>query len=677
MKSLLMETTSIESLLGELVQRVSFRNDAEKDLIKKAINLGLKLHAVQKRASGEPYMIHPLHVGGILASLNMDSATICAGLLHDVLEDTYMSKIELAQEMTEEIAELVDGVTKIHILHAKTKSVQESETIRKMFLAMSNDIRVILIKLADKVHNMSTLQYLPPEKIQRIATECRDLYAPLAGRLGINGVRATLEDLSLKFLDSDAYKAIEEFVSSRQNEQEQFLETISREVLETAQKENIEVSVSWRAKHFYSIYLKWKRKGHELDDIHDILGARVVCSTVTECYGLLGLVHSRYKPIEGRFKDYIAMPKENGYQSLHTTVMSYGHLTEIQIRTKEMHQTAEYGIAAHWMYKEGKARAKDIELFKRIREWSQNIGDSPDLLQNLKEEILKDTIYVFTPKGKVVQLPKGATALDFAFSIHTEVGQHCFAAKADGAIIPLGQELKNTQVIEIITAQNARPHLNWLRYARTARARGKIRHWLTHNDPSIFSDRNILAKKPEEKAPEEKVEKEKKAEVHPVIPETTQRVAQSKIGIRMGKEDNFLVKFAHCCKPLPGDAIIGFISRGRGLIIHKANCSNLKAIKDFQERRVEVEWDAHTTRSVKKFRVIAKRSPDLFSQIEGAIRRYNGHLIEGRVDEDNQGRWIGNFTMELDQEDELLKVVKAIRSIPAVSLIQKLEEGNG
>ncbi len=665
----MMKSMTAEDLHRELFQLIQELDTADRNLVQRSVDLAFRLHEGQTRASGEPYIVHPLHVGGILASLKMDAATICAGLLHDVLEDTPTTKDELARLTSAEVAELVDGVTKIHILHAKTKSLQEVETVRKMFLAMANDIRVIMIKLADKVHNMSTLQYLSEERKTRIATECLDLYAPLAGRLGMNKMRATLEDLALLNLHPEAYREIENFVRMREAERENFLQKVAESIRRDALREGIPVEVSWRSKHFYSIYSKCKKKQVELSEIQDVLGARVIVDTVSECYATLGLIHARYKPIEGRFKDYIAMPKENGYQSLHTTVMIEGFLTEIQIRTHQMHHTAEYGIAAHWLYKEGGAPPRDAEIFRRIREWSQSMENSADFMEGLKEEFLKDTIYVFTPKGKVIQLPKGATAIDFAYAIHTEVGNHCYAAKADGAIIPLNQELRNTQVIEIITAQNSRPHLNWLRSVKTSRARSKIRHWLTHHDPNILSERQIVARKNEAKP----TQPEKKPETHPAE-ETVQRVTRSdQVGIKVGQMDNMLIRFANCCKPLPGDKIVGFVSRGRGIIIHKESCPNIKNIQEFDKRRIEIEWDTRTSRVVRRFRVMARKNSDLFSQIESAVRKLNGRLLEGRLEEDEQNRLIGTFTMELDSDEDAVKMVKSIRAIPIVTMIQRIE----
>jgi guanosine-3',5'-bis(diphosphate) 3'-pyrophosphohydrolase len=427
----------------------------------------------------------------------MDARTVAAGVLHDVLEDTEVSKDEIRERFGKDVEMLVNGVTKIDILHAKTKSVQEAETIRKMFFAMIKDIRVILIKLADKVHNMSTLEHLPPHKIRRIATECLDIYAPLAGRLGMSTVKSRLEDLALKHLDKASYYQLKDFVATKQHERESYLEAMEQALKTEAANVGITITIETRAKHFYSIYAKQKKKGNTLEGIHDILGIRVFCDDDTDCYTLLGLCHKLWKPIEGRFKDYIAMPKDNGYQSLHTTVMANnGQKTEIQIRTYAMHQTAEFGVAAHWVYKRGgKVKAETLAIVKKMKSWRSQPMGSRDFLEDIKRELLKDTIYVFTPKGKVVELPKGSTAIDFSYAIHTEVGHHTIAAKADGNIIPLGEELKNTQTVEILTNPNASPHINWLRQVRTHRARSKIRHWLNHHDEHFLIDKSIVAKK--------------------------------------------------------------------------------------------------------------------------------------------------------------------------------------
>lgn len=676
MRGLMIRESELDSLKAEFSQRILRFSPEDQAGILHAVAWAESLHKDQKRASGEPYIIHPIQVAAILAELKMDKSTVIAGLLHDVLEDTDTNSEQLTEKFGAEVESLVDGVTKIHILHAKTKSVQEAETIRKMFFAMIKDIRVIMIKLADKVHNMSTLQHLPETKVKRIATECLDIYAPLAGRLGISSVKNQLEDLALKNLDRDAYYQIKAFVDSKRTEREAYLRRVEEDVEKAARDEGVAITVDARAKHFYSIYSKWK-KGKELAEVFDMLGMRIYCQTATECYTLLGVVHKLWKPIEGRFKDYIAMPKDNGYQSLHTTVMCYeGRLTEIQIRTYDMHKTAEYGIAAHWVYKSGSARVdpNDLAIVARLKSWQEDATHSENFLEQIKGEILKDSIYVFTPKGQVVELPTGATPLDFAYAIHTEVGNHTFAAKADGSIVPLNQELKNTQVIEIVTTQSARPHINWLRSVKTSKARSKIRHWLAHNDENLIIDRNIVAKKKPEPPPAP-AKPQPKTGPAKTEPETgDQRIMDpTKVGVRLGDERNFMIRFAQCCNPITGDQIIGFVSRGRGIIIHRSDCTNVRNIPGIEQRRVEVEWETVSPRVTRRFRVVAKRGSDLFSEIEGAIRKHKGHLIEGKLEDDHQGHLVGTFTMELDHKEDTMKILKAIRAIPSVNTIQKTD----
>ena len=446
-------------------------------------------------------MIHPLNVASILVDLRMDPDAVIAALLHDVLEDTDARRADLRKEFGREVEALVQGVTKISILRGRTRSSQHAETIRKMLFAMVKDLRVILIKLADKVHNMRTLGYLAEEDRRRIAQETLDIYAPLAGRLGISRIKDELEDLSLKHLQPQVYDQIRQFVAARKSDRDGYLARVSEAITREAAAAGIPVTLETRAKHFYSIYQKMRRRAKPLEEIYDLLGIRVLCDTASQCYELLGHVHKIWMPIEGRFKDYIAMPKSNRYQSLHTTVMGWGgRVIEIQIRTHDMHATAENGIASHWLYKSrtpapGAGREAELTLISKLKEWQGAGPGSSDFLDEIKRELLGDSIYVFTPKGDVVELPYGSTAVDFAYHIHTDIGDHCLAAKADGAIIPLREPLRNTQVVEIVTAVNARPHLDWLRSVRTSRARSKIRHRLAQIDPQLVFDRNLVAKK--------------------------------------------------------------------------------------------------------------------------------------------------------------------------------------
>ncbi len=657
--------------------KLSGFSDKEQTKIMDAAEWAKDLHKDQKRASGEPYFIHPLRVAEILVDMKMDTDTIISALLHDVLEDTNIVFNEIKRRYGKEVANMVEGVTKISILKAKSKSIQEAETIRKMLLAMAKDIRVIIIKLADKLHNMSTLEFLPEKKRKSIATECLEIYAPLADRLGISWLKADLEDLSLKHLKPTTYEYIENYLAAKKSEQRNYLKKVEQTILKAAAKEGFRISASTRAKHLYSIYRKMKSRKKDINEIYDLLGIRILCSTPNECYTILGIIHKLWPPIEGRFKDYIAMPKANQYQSLHTSVMCYGgKITEIQIRTEEMHSTAEYGVAAHWIYKGNVKKTKsDIHpIVNRFKNWDGIKSGSDEFLEDIRSEFLRDSIYVFTPNGHIIELPKNSTAIDFAFHIHTEIGAHTIGAKADGSIIPLNQPLKNTQVIEIMTANSAKPHVNWLRFVATTRAKNKIRHWLNQHEENLYIDKNIIAKK---KAPPKEVEE--KEDVTPAIedPEKKQTIIkhvldQAMVTFRIGDEKNMMISIAGCCHPTSGDAIIGYISRGRGIIVHKKNCPNLKNIKEIKDRCIDVEWEAVSPRETHRFKVLSKMTSDLFSEIEGAVRKYKGHLIEGRLEEDERGKLTGSFTMELEKKDDYKKIMKSIRTIPSVLNIQSL-----
>lgn len=669
------------STIDELQHLISSYPAGEQKQIIEAARLSESLHEGQKRDSGEPYFIHPLQVSEILITMKLDGVTITAALLHDVLEDTILTRAELKRKCGREVDTLVQGVTKISVVKAKNKSFQEAETIRKMLLAMVKDVRVILIKLADKLHNMRTLQYKEGPRQREIAQETLDIYAPLAGRLGISWMKDELEDLSLKHLRPDVYQTIKERVAEKRDDRASFLKRIKEKIQKEAAKEHIPVVVESRAKHFYSIYQKMKRFGKELDEIYDLLGIRMLCDTKTECYQLLGLVHRLWPPIEGRFKDYIAMPKSNQYQSLHTAVLGFqGQIVEFQIRTHDMHRTAEYGVAAHWLYKRGLTRERfrpdDLAIIHRVRDLKDSKITTDEFLEEIKREILRDSIYVFTPKGDAIQLPKGSTAIDFAYHIHTEVGQHTMGAKADGAIIPLKEPLKNTQVIEVLTSPSAHPHLNWLRYARTSRARSKIRAWLNHNDENLIINQRIIARKnaKEDSSPATNTPRKQRSGETTPSPETNQILDEHKVAIRVGKEKNLLIHFAQCCRPTTGDDIVGYVSRGRGIIVHKRDCKSLQSIPDVAERMIEVEWETVSPKTTHRFHVTARKSSDLFSEIEGAVRKVHGHLIEGRIDETSQGTLEASFTLEVERRQDLRKIAKCIRAIPTVMSLHDLPD---
>jgi len=669
-----------EELTNRFVQKAFRYSKDEQKIIREAAEFAAIAHGDQKRHSGEPYIIHPFAVGEILMNLQMDVDTVVAGILHDTLEDTPVTYDELLTKFGKIVADLVEGETKISALRAKNKSQQESETIRKMFFAMAEDVRVIIIKLADKLHNMRTLQHLTPTRAREIASETLDIFAPLADRLGMSWLKGELEDQSLKILKPETYNYIEGYLLSKKSERTAYLGRVEKIIYRACGEQGLaNVEINSRTKHTYGVYMKMKKRKKELEEIGDILGVRIICDTVNECYTLLGVVHKLWPPIEGRFKDYIAMPKANNYQSLHTTVMALdGKLMEVQIRTRDMHATAEYGVAAHWIYKadsgvgEKHWKEKESEQFSRIlnklKSWSNEIEQSESFLDDIKGELLKDTIYVFTPKGHIVELPNHATALDFAYQIHTEVGNHTTGAKADGSIIPLSMPLKNTQVIEILTSPNAHPTLNWLRMAKTTSAKRKIRSWLNKNDDSLIIDKNIIAKK---KAPTAAPE----TEVQPVLTEgdiVRSVVDHSRLSFKVGDEKNMMISLAKCCNPHKGDKIIGYVSRGRGIIVHRTNCHNLKNMAEIKERSVEVEWETAEPKLTRRFKVVSHVTQDLFAEIEGAIRKYKGHLIEGRLAEEDQERLNGSFTMEVANEEDFKKVVKSIQAVPSIISINPL-----
>ena len=638
------------------------------DRILRAANKSKELHEGQFRESGDFYFIHPLQVSEILVRMRMDATTVMAGLLHDSIEDTLYDRDDLNREFGDGVSALVEGVTKIAKVTPQNRNSIQADTIRKMFFAMVKDIRVILIKLADKLHNMRTLEYKKPERIQAISQECLDIYAPLASRLGINWLKDELEDLCLKHLQPTIYAQLKDYVNQKKSDRKNYLARITTKIQEVAEEEDLQVSVVTRAKHFYSIYNKLHYRGKNLDEIYDLLGVRIICKSIATCYVMLGIVHRLWMPIEGRFKDYIAMPKSNRYQSLHTTLMGYdGKLLEIQIRTMDMEQVAQHGVAAHWKYKENihKDRHKDFTIINSLKSLDSIQGQ--DFLDEMKREILKDSIYLFTPKGNVIQLPRGATSLDFAYHIHTEIGHHIMGAKADGVIIPLKTPLKNTQVVEIITHPHARPNLNWLRFVKTRSARSKIRAWINKHDESLFVDRNIVARQKETSPQKQK------------RPDNIYHLKTENTRVRVGHERNLLVHFANCCHPKSGDNIVGYVSRGRGIIIHQKNCHNFLHLKDAMERSLEVEWETTSPRVTQKFLVTAKDSSDLFSAIERAIRKNHGHLIEGRVEhsETSDAQTLeGHFTTELDKHEDITAIMTNIRSIPSVISITRIAQSD-
>jgi GTP pyrophosphokinase len=640
-----------------------------------------------------------LLIAEILGELNPDTDTLIAGLLLDTLEDGGINLETIEGEFGKNAAALAEGISRIGGIQPKSKSLQEAENIRKMLFAMVRDIRVIFIKLADRLSALRFLEKLPPEERKPAAQECLDIYAPLAGRLGISWIKDELEDTALKFLNPETYQQIKKIVAEKRAEREEFLGRIRKELREEAAGAGIGIEVSGRAKHFYSIYQKMRKRNKTPGDLFDLFGIRVLCDSVENCYLVLGLVHRLWKPLEGRFKDYLAMPKSNGYQSLHTTVAVFGggpaadtppeedapgaevRMAEIQIRTREMHHVAEYGIASHWLYKRGSSRELirpvDISVVNRLREWKQGVSgeegaaNSESFLEEIKREILKDSIYVFTPQGKVIELPAGASPIDFAYAVHSGIGDHCAGARAGGGIIPLGSALSNTQVVEILTSPQAHPTINWLRLVKTSKARSKIRAWLQRRGE--IPEKTPAVRSKAAPAPEAPARPRERPGVQRVLrPEgESAGILHVRLDADRGmSEKNTMIRFARCCGPIPGDPITGYISRGRGVVIHRKNCPNLAGLKDLEERKIETVWEDNGL--VKRFRIEARGSADLFSEIEGAVKKNGGRLVEGRLEERSPNRLTGLFTMQLESPEGLKGVMKNIRGIPGVYSIGPL-----
>lgn len=612
---------------------------ADTALIRQAYTLAGDAHAHQVRRSGDPYITHPLGVALILAELGLDDVTIAAALLHDSVEDTEVTAADLEEAFGVEIAAIVDGVTKLDRLQFDSREAAQSATLRKMLVAMAKDIRVLLIKLADRLHNMRTIASLPAAKQQRIARETLDVYAPLAHRLGIGGVKWQLEDLSFAVLYPRRYAEIEQMVATQAPERAEYLEVVLQALRERFADLKIEAEVRGRPKHYWSIYEKMVVRGKEFDEVLDLVGVRVVVDGIKDCYAALGSIHALWKPVQGRFKDYIAMPKFNLYQSLHTTVVGpEGNPVEVQIRTREMHQRAEFGIAAHWGYKEQGSPAEDLPWLNRIVDWQRDTEDPAEFMETLKVDLEQDEVFVFTPKGKVLTLPVGGTPIDFAYAIHTEVGHRCIGARVNGRLVALDSKLSSGDTCEIFTSrvEGAGPSRDWLQFATTPRARTKIRQWFSRERrlDAIDTGREELSRAlRKEGLPIQKLARSKSMlavaealhysdldSLHAAIgenhvsatavvqrlqrelrggeeqiPVTTQRPPRSRttrsVGVHVEGLDDVMVRLSRCCTPVPGDQIIGFVTRGRGVSVHRADCANAVDLTHQSDRIIEVEWD--------------------------------------------------------------------------------------
>ena len=711
------EIVDFESWLTDLE---GGRSEADRELLRRAFDLANRAHADQKRASGEPFIQHCLAVAQMLAELRLDTATLAAALMHDTLEDTRVTYEELAAEFGGEIARLVDGVTKLgqidQLSGMSERNIQEdakAESLRKMFLAMVEDVRVVLIKLADRLHNMRTLSSLPEHKRKRIARETLEIFAPLANRLGIWQIKWELEDLALRHLEPETYKEIATLIDERRPDRERHIAKIVGRVREELNKIDIKAEISGRPKHIYSIYRKIKRKGVDFDQIYDVRGVRIVVETVQDCYAALGVIHSLWRPIPGEFDDYIATPKDNMYRSLHTAVVGpEGRPLEAQIRTNEMDKTAELGIAAHWRYKEGQKQDtvfdNKIAWLRQLMEWRQELTDAHEFLDSLKTDVFQDRVYTFTPKGDIIDLPYGSTPIDFAYHIHTEIGHRCRGAKVNGRLVSLDYQLRNGDQVEILTAKRGGPSRDWLNlhlgYVETSRARSKIRQWFKrqNRDENIVQGREVLERELKrlglDDVPFDQIAKQFNFEkvddflaaigagdinahqvaaralelmrpVEEVLELPPARVMTTPLptGVRVRGVGDLLTNLAHCCNPLPGDRIVGYITRGRGVTIHRQDCPNILRIND-RERLIEVDWGVEVTETYPvNVRVEAYDRQGLIRDIAAVVANESINMSAANVvthKKDHMATMM--VTLEIADIDQLSRVLARIGQLPNV-----------
>ena len=717
---------TITSLLRKVV---AYNPEADEELIAQAYGTAHAAHRGQVRKSGEPFVYHPLATADILADLRLDSTTIAAALLHDVLEDTDLSKEELETRFGEEVADIVDGVTKLKRLPSGNFEEARAESLRKMIVAMSRDVRVIIIKLADRLHNMRTLAYLKRENQLKKATETLEIYAPLAHRLGIYSLKWELEDLAFATLHPRRYAEIKRLVAARRADREAFINGTAQELQRHLEEAGIEAEVKGRVKHFYSIYNKMVRRNKEFNEIYDLAGLRIVVDSVRDCYGTLGVIHSVWKPIPGRFKDYVAMPKFNMYQSLHTTVMSNeGKLLEIQIRTREMDLTAEYGIAAHWMYKHGlkDSQVNRLTWLKSMMEWQNETTDATEFMEALKGELVAEEVYVFTPKGDVMSLPSGSTPIDFAYHVHTEVGHHCVGAKVNGRIVPLDSELVSGDRVEVITGRKGEPSRDWLTVVQSGRARNKIRQFFNRADrednlslgrekvaallkkqridkvpPAIWEEvasstnystpddmlaavglgalsaENVahrIVEKVQPKEPEAQPKGTSSPALAPLPLPDVDGGTDSETGVRVVGSSGILTRLARCCSPMPGDDIVGYVSLGRGVVAHSAACTNARALmaRD-SERFVDVEWAQGPGRLFTvELLVEALDRMHLLKDITATISDAGVNILSARVDTIEERTALSRFAFRAGSLQHVEEIIRKIRGVPDVYDVRRV-----
>ncbi len=698
----------------------------------KAYNFSEDAHQGQLRKSGEKYFIHPINVSLILAELELDEDTVIAGLLHDVIEDTKYTFEDIKKEFGEETALLVDGVTKLGKFNYETKEERQAENLRKMFLAMAKDIRVILIKLADRLHNMRTLKFMNENKKKEKAIETIEIYAPIAHRLGISKIKWELEDISLRYLDPEGYYDLVEKVAKKRKAREDYINSIMTDLKNHLDKLNIDYDIYGRPKHFYSIYKKMVYQHKSFEEIFDLTAIRVIVDNVKDCYGVLGIVHTMWKPIPGRFKDYIAMPKPNMYQSLHTTVIGpKGEPFEIQIRTWEMHRIAEYGIAAHWKYKEDKVEEEKLDTklswLRQLIEWHRELKDPKEFMESLKIDLFTNQVFVFTPKGDVIELPFGSTPIDFAYKIHSAVGNKCIGAKVDGRIVPLDYKLKTGNIVEVITSNNSNgPTRDWLKFVKSTQAKNKIRQWFKkeRKEENIERGRELLEKEvrrqgyslkeilkvdyltkvvnklrintiddlyasigyggialnqvvPELRGMHRKEHKDEKTEqdnksIEERIPKTkpTNRTDQ---GVKVKGIDDILVRFAKCCNPVPGDEIVGYITRGRGITVHRQDCPNIVNESNSVDRLIEVNWNkAKETTYQTEIQIVAPDRKGLLAEITNIISDFKLMVTAVNAKTTKERLAIINLKIEITNTDQLVKIMNKFKNIQGIIDVKRV-----
>lgn len=713
--------TSIDEVIAAIEQ---YNPKADLNLIRHAYTFSAEAHKEQKRRSGIPYVSHPLAVALILTQLKMDSMTISSALLHDTIEDTGATEDQIVERFGHEVAILVSGVTKLGKLEFASREERQAESFRKMVVAMAKDIRVILIKLADRLHNLRTLEHLSELKQRAIAQETLDIYAPLANRLGISWMKVELEDLSFRYANPWAYHEIEKKLADEQEAREHWIAHAQGIIADTLAEMQIACHIAGRTKNFYSIYQKMRRQGLAFEEIYDILAIRVITETIRDCYAALGTIHALWKPIPGRFKDYIALPKPNMYQSLHTTVVGpAGERLELQIRTEEMHNTAEEGIAAHWRYKENTPSDKYDERFTWLRhllEWQQDLKDPIEFMETVKVDMFPEEVYVFTPRGEVLAFPRGATPIDFAYAIHTDIGHQCMGAKVNGRIVPLRHQLRNGDTVEIRTSPTHVPSRDWLRWVVTSRARTKVKAWLKaeQKERSIAMGREICEREMQKYVPNPHayLKPEAMAEiasglgfqtaddllaavgygrvsavqtVHRLLPPevlaehkqkgkpaTTSPRKPREEGVKVHGLDDILVRFAKCCHPLPGDSIVGYVTRGRGVTVHTTNCLSAEKLEYEAERRVPVEWDVRreVTHPV-RIAVVTHDEQGLLAGVSSAIAACNGNISRATITTTQEKKAYLDFTVDIHDVDHLNEITHRLEGLRGVLSVERVQSG--